>query len=52
VDNETHTCEICGKKYTIFGKNVLIQKDLLTGKFTCVDCAFDQYISEDGDLDG
>ena len=40
MPDDTRTCETCGGTFTNSGKNVLIQKNLRTGKEECIECAF------------
>jgi DNA-directed RNA polymerase subunit RPC12/RpoP len=45
MPDDTRVCATCGKTYTNSGKNVLIQKNLLTGKDECTDCSFKEWQS-------
>jgi hypothetical protein len=47
MPDDTRVCATCGKTYTNSGKNVLIQKNLRTGKEECIDCAFSKWEDQD-----
>ena len=48
MPDDTRVCGTCGQTYTNSGKNVLIQKNLRTGKEECIDCAFTRWENSEG----
>jgi hypothetical protein len=47
MPDDTRTCSVCSGTFTNSGKNVLIQKNLRTGKEECIECAFKEWEKED-----